>query len=343
MKIRAKMKQGGREVTLPQVAVLSLGGTISSTRSGGGPGVTPTLTGDALVESVPEIAEVAEVSAAAFRQLASPEITIDDLVELAAEISRRVDAGAAGAVVTQGTDTIEEVSFVLDLLLDLDAPVVVTGAMRNPTLPGADGPANLLAAVQVAASEAARGLGTVVVFNDEIHAARYVRKTHTQSTATFKSLSVGPLGWISEGTPRVAFRPVNRHHVDLQAGSEDRPVALISAALGDDGRLFSVVKDLGYAGLVVDAAGGGHMPSATVEPLAELAREIPVILASRTGSGEVLRQTYGFPGSEIDLLSRGLIPAGALDGRKARLLLSLLLRSGAKKDEISGTFDRWLG
>ena len=201
-------------MTLPQIAVLSLGGTISSTRSGSGPGVTPTLTGEALVESVPEIAKVAEISAVAFRQLASPEITIDDLVGLAAEISRRVDEGTAGVVVTQGTDTIEESSFVLDLLLDLDAPVVVTGAMRNPTLPGADGPANLLAAVQVATSEAARGLGTIVVFNDEIHTARYVRKTHTQSPATFKSPPVGPLGWVSEGTPRIALRPVNRHHVN---------------------------------------------------------------------------------------------------------------------------------
>lgn len=329
-------------MTLPKIAVLSLGGTISSTRSGSGPGVTPTLTGEALVESVPEIAEVAEVSAAAFRQLASPEITIDDLVDLAAEISRRVDEGAAGVVVTQGTDTIEESSFVLDLILDLDVPVIVTGAMRNPTLPGADGPANLLAAIQVAASEVARGLGVVVVFNDEIHAARHVRKTHTQSTATFKSPPVGPLGWISEGTSRIALRPVSRHHIDLPAGSQDQPVALLTGVLGDDGRLIPAVGELGYAGLVVEATGGGHMPSATVEPLAGLARKMPVVLASRTGSGEVLRQTYNFPGSEMDLLSRGLIPAGPLDGRKARLLLSLLLRSGAKKDEISNTFDNWL-
>ncbi|QIN80048.1 asparaginase [Rubrobacter marinus] len=329
-------------MTLPQIAVLSLGGTISSTRSGSGSGVTPTLTGEALVESVPEIAEAAEVSAEAFRQLPSPEITVDDLVELAAEISRRVEGGAAGVVVTQGTDTIEESSFVLDLLLDVDAPVVMTGAMRNPTLPGADGPANLLASVRVAASEAARGLGVLVVFDDEIHAARYARKTHTQSTATFKSPPVGPLGWVSEGTPRVALRPVGRHHVRVPTGSEDRPVALLAGALGDDGRLFSAVGELGYAGLVVEATGGGHMPSSTVEPLADLAARMPVVLASRTGSGEVLRRTYDFPGSEMDLISCGLIPAGPLDGRKARLLLSLLLRSGASGDEISGAFDRWL-
>lgn len=325
---------------LPEVAVLSMGGTISSTDTGG-KGVEPTLTGEALVSDVPEIADAAEVSAASFRQAASGELTIDDLVELAAEITRRVDGGASGAVVTQGTDTIEETAFVLDLLVDRDAPVVVTGAMRNPTLPGADGPANLLAAVQVAASEAARGIGTVVVLNDEIHAARYVKKTHTENPATFKSPLTGPVGWMSEGTPRIAMRPIRRHHITLAPDVRDRPVALLKAMLGDDGRLIGEIGRLGYAGLVIEALGGGHMPSRTVESLTALAAEMPVVLASRTGSGEVLRRTYGFPGSEIDLLDRGLINAGPLDGLKARLLLSLLLRAGTLREEIQATFDSW--
>ncbi|MGH3086139.1 MAG: asparaginase, partial [Rubrobacteraceae bacterium] len=146
---------------LSRVAVLSLGGTISSTGAGG-KGVEPTLTGEDLVADVPQIAEVAEVSAASFRQASSGELTVADLVELAKEIEVRVDEGAAGVVVTQGTDTIEETSFVLDLLVGREEPIIVTGAMRNPTLPGADGPANLSSSVLVAASYAARGLGTVV-------------------------------------------------------------------------------------------------------------------------------------------------------------------------------------
>src|ERR671927_1303155 len=169
-----------------------MGGTISSVDSGG-KGVEPTLTGQALVEDVPEIAEVADVSAVSFRQAASGELTVDDLAELASEITARIDEGASGAVITQGTDTIEETSFVLDLLVDRDAPVVVTGAMRNPTLPGADGPANLLAAIQVASCDVARGVGAVVVLNDEIHAARFVRKAHTSNPATFSSHPVGPV------------------------------------------------------------------------------------------------------------------------------------------------------
>jgi L-asparaginase len=318
-----------------------MGGTISSVDSGG-KGVEPTLTGEALVSDVPQIAGVAEVSAESFRQAASGELKVEDLVELAAEISARIDGGAAGAVVTQGTDTIEETSFVLDLLVDREAPVVVTGAMRNPTLPGADGPANLLAAIQVAVSGAARGLGTVVVLNDEIHLARFVRKTHTSNPATFRSDPVGPVGWVSEGVPRVVLRPVGGHKVDLSGDAEDRPVALYHVVLGDDGRLLPKLEEEGYAGLVVEAMGGGHVPSLMAETLEDLASKMPVVLASRTGGGEVLRSTYGFVGSEIDLLNRGLIYASHLDGRKARLLLTLLLRSGASREEISETFDAWL-
>ena len=328
-------------MALPKITVLSLGGTISSTDSGG-KGVEPTLTGEALVADVPEIADVAEVSATSFRQAASGELTLDDLVELASEIEHRIDEGASGAVVTQGTDTIEETSFVLDLLVDRDAPVVVTGAMRNPTLPGADGPANLLAAIQVGASDAARGLGTMVVLNDEIHAARFVRKTHTSNSATFRSDPVGPLGWVSEGIPRVVLHPVGRHKIALSEDAQDRPVALHTVTLGDDGRVLSTIEEQGYAGLVIEAMGGGHVPSVMVENLEDLAGKIPVILASRTGGGEVLRATYGFVGSEVDLLERGLIYAGPLDGLKARLFLALLLRSGATKEEIRDSFDSWL-
>lgn len=326
---------------LPKVAVFSLGGTISSVDSGG-KGVEPTLTGEALVADVPRIAEVAEVSAVSFRQAASGELTVRDLRELSSEIERSVDEGASGAVVTQGTDTIEETAFVLDLLVYREAPVVVTGAMRNPTLPGADGPANLLAAIQVAASETARSLGTMVVFNDEIHAGRFVRKTHTSNPATFRSDPVGPIGWISEGIPRVLLHPRGERKIELPEDAQDRSVALLTITLGDDGRLLPAIEQEGYAGLVIEALGGGHVPSVMIKALEDLAAKMPVILASRTGSGEVLRATYGFPGSETDLIERGLIPAGPLDGLKARLLLTLLLQSGATREEISRAFEQKL-
>jgi L-asparaginase len=245
-------------------------------------------------------------------------------------------------VVTQGTDTIEETAFVLDLLVDRAAPIVVTGAMRNPTLPGTDGPGNLLASVQVAASEATRGLGTMVVLNDEIHAARFASKAHTSNPATFRSDPVGPVGWVSEGVVRIVLRPVKSHKIALAQDVQDHAVALYTVTLDDDGRLLSAIEEQGFAGLVVEALGGGHVPSVMVEKLEDLAAEMPVVLASRTGAGEVLRATYGFAGSETDLLERGLIRAGPLDGLKARLFLTLLLSSGASKEEIMASFDSWL-
>jgi L-asparaginase len=321
---------------LAKVTVFSLGGTIASTNASGG-GVTPRLGARELVAAVPELSRTADLEAVAFRQSSSGDLTLADLAELANEITKRFDSGTAGAVVTQGTDTIEETSFALELLVGAPGPVVVTGAMRNPTLPGADGPANLLAAVQVAASPAARGLGALVVLNDEIHAARFVRKSHTSSPSTFRSVTAGPLGWIVEGRPRIGLRTAPLARVFPEGPVP--PVALVKLCLGDDDRLLARIDALGYAGLVVEAFGGGHVPARTVETLTRLAGRMPVVLASRTGGGELLRETYAFPGAERDLLDRGLVPAGFLDGPKARILLSLLLADGADAERVRRSFE----
>ena len=321
---------------LPPVSVLALGGTIAST--GAGAGVTPKLTAEQLVQSVPGLAEVARIRAETFRQVPSPELTLVDLSALAQEIAHRIAAGDAGVVVTQGTNTIEETAFMLDLLVGGDAPVVVTGAMRNPTLPGADGPANLLAAVSTAASPQARGLGAVVVFADEIHAARYVRKAHTQSIMPFRSSPAGPIGWLSEGRVRVGARPAGRRRLALDPAREAPWVALVTFGAGDEGLLVGAVADAGYQGLVVEATGGGHIAAACVDQLEALAGRMPVALASRTGAGELLQRTYSFPGSEIDLIARGLIPAGAMTAAQARVLLRLLLTAQAPLPEIRRAF-----
>lgn len=328
---------------LPLVTVFSLGGTISSTKptsNSNSEGVVARLNANDLVEAVPELSQVAELATVAFRQMASSDLSLSDMVELASDITKRFENSTSGVVVTQGTDTLEETSFALDLLIRADRPVVVTGAMRNPTLPGADGPANLLGAVQVAASARACGLGALVVFNDEIHAARFVRKTHASNAATFRSPTVGPLGWISEGQVRIPLR------VSALAGVVSGPidkvpaVALLTSSLGDDLRLIRSLQQMGYCGVVIDAFGGGHVASKAVGALEELAQQMPVVFASRTGAGEVLKQTYGFAGSERDLLSRGLISAGFLDARKARILLSLLLATNMGLDGVSGAFDQ---
>ena len=325
------------------VSVLALGGTIAMTPSDNG-GVVPTLTGEMLVAAVPGLEALAQIDAQSFRQMPGAHLGFDDLEALADHIRELSTQGQQGFVITQGTDTIEETAFALDRLLDLDTPIIVTGAMRNPSVAGADGPANLLAAVQVAISDKAKGKGCLVVMNDEIHAARFVRKTHTSSPSAFTSPTGGPIGWISEG--QVFFCFELKQLPAVRAGAEKRSarVALATVALGDDGEQINALAAARFDGMVVEATGGGHVPPSVADALEATAKRMPVVLASRTGTGNTLGKTYGFPGSEIDLQRRGLIRAGWLDGLKAKALLTLLLRRGvAEKDAISREFEAFGG
>jgi L-asparaginase len=319
------------------VLVVGLGGTIAMTAPTAGGGATPALSPADLLAAVPWLAEVdATVEAVDFRNLPGASLTFDDVTAAARLIADRLAAGVDGVVVVQGTDTIEETSYLLDLHHGGPQPVVVTGAMRNPSLAGADGPANLLAAVRTAASPAARDLGCLVVLADEIHAARRVRKTHSTAGATFQSPNGGPLGYLVEGRPhllnQLPYRTV------LPPAADRRPrIVLLTLALGDDGVLLEGLADR-VDGAVVAGFGAGHAPRHLVPALRDLAERVPVVLASRTGAGSVLAGMYGFAGSERDLLDRGLISAGFLDPLKSRVLLWSALAAGADHETVAAAF-----
>jgi L-asparaginase len=324
----------------PSVKLFALGGTIASIASGAsGSGVSPSLGASELVSAVPGLELIADVESVTFRQVPGGDLRFEDIIALAADIDNCFDTGTTGVVVTQGTDTIEETAFVLGLLVRGMKTVVVTGAMRNPTLLGADGPANILAAVKVAVSPEFMNLGTLVVFSDEIHSAQFVKKSNTSSLMTFNSPARGPLGLLVEGRPHLTFYIKRIEPISISPGALIPPVALHKIVFDDDDRILQQIQTLGYAGLVIEGFGGGHVPSRLVEVIGNLSQNIPVVLASRTGSGATLRETYGFPGSERDLLSRGLINSGSLDGLKSRILLSLLLAAGYDTDGIRKYFD----
>ncbi len=310
---------------LPRLHLFALGGTIAMGREDGG-GVVPSLDAAGLLESVPELATVAQLGVTSFRQVPGAHLRFEDLEALAAAIEAQAAAGVQGVIVTQGTDTIEETAFALDRLVAADIPVVVTGAMRNPSVTGADGPANLLAASRVAAVAVLADNGCLVVMNDAIHAARFVRKMHTSRPDAFQSPDVGPVGWLVEGRVRVVARVGRREPLQRLASPRPSRVACVVLTLDDDGALVRLAVESGCTGVVVAALGGGHASPAAAQAIADAARSVDVVLASRAGAGEVLRGTYGFEGSEIDLQRRGAVCSGTLDALKARVLLTLLQR-----------------
>lgn len=300
-------------------------------------GVVARLGAQELIASVPALGDAdVQLRPVDFRRLPSACLRFADVLDLLAAAEQAVREGADGVVVVQGTDTIEETAYLADLLWPLDVPLVVTGAMRNPRLAGPDGPANLFAAVAVAADRRWRGLGALVVLNDEVHAARFVVKRHSTSTAAFTSPDVGPLGRFAEGGARPAVVPGPQRPL-VRPESLDVRVPLATIVFDDDGLLLADLEHR-VDGLVIAGFGVGHVPDRLAGRLGELATQIPVVLASRTGAGPVLTRTYGFAGSETDLLGRGLIPAGMLHPTKARILLAVLLASGADRAAIEDEF-----
>lgn len=315
-----------------RVLVLGLGGTISMSEVPGGEGARPARQVSELLERV---SGNVGVDSEDLRLVPGAALDFSSVLEVAARIHRAHTQAYAGVVVVQGTDTIEEVAYALHLLVADPIAVVVTGAMRLGSSLGADGEANLAAAVTVASSNECADLGVLVVMADEIHSASLVAKTSTAIPHAFRSWP-GFLGQVSEGQVRLVLRPAQRPPLlAIPAEALSPRVEFVTARLGaGTSQLATLISDPPH-GVIVAAFGGGHVPPSWVVPLTNLAAKCPVVLTSRTGSGVVLRETYGFHGSERDLLERGLIWAGEHTPTKAAVALTLLLMAGSTRATIA--------
>ena len=316
------------------VVLITLGGTIAM--AGTDDGVVARLAGADLLAGLPSGVDLDVQDRPA---VPSADLSFAEVLDVVEQAATAVADGARGVVLTQGTDTLEETAFLVDAVWSHDAPFVLTGAMRNPTLAGPDGPANVLGAAQVAASDAARGRGALVVLADQVHAARHARKAHSTSVATFVSPDTGPVGHLVEGEARFLtsvprLDPVPRPEPSALAATR---VAFYPAVLDDDGSMLRGLEET-HQGLVVAGFGVGHVPGRLAPVLGDLVAAMPVVLASRTGGGPVLTHTHGAPGSERDLRDRGLVPAGFLHPYKARVLLRLLVAAGADRAEVAARF-----
>lgn len=292
-------------------------------------GAIPALHGDDLVALLPR--DVGALEVEEYCNLPSAHFTLDTMWGLRARVAEVADDDRTqGIVITHGTDVMEETAYLLDLTVDTDIPICLTGAMRTASEVGYDGAANLLAAIRVASSDASRGMGALVVMNQEIHAARHVTKTDTQSTDTFRSPIWGPLGRV-DGDRVVVERRVARQHVYCPGLNPDVHLIKLSVGMGD-GFLRQLMKR-NVAGVVIEALGGGRVPAWWMPAIREaVQRGMAVVIASRCPSGRVY-DGYGYEGAYRDLVDAGTIFAEGLNGQKARVKLMVAL--GKPRDRES--------
>jgi L-asparaginase len=311
------------------VRVIATGGTIAMA----GRHAVPTLDADQLVSEISALTGI-ELHTENPLSLPGSHLSLGDALTLARLAIAAADAGE-GVVVTQGTDTLEEVAFLCDLLYGGRLPIVFTGAMRPATAVGSDGPANILDAVEVASSPRADDLGVVVSFAGRVHAARSVRKTDSVGVVAFTSPH-GEVGRVVEGRVTIDRQPPRRP--PLAPESLDHRVEIVSAGLGSDGAVVGTLLGGDLDGLIAVGLGAGHFPPKLLRELNIAAEQIPVIATVRPERGAILHDTYGFEASERDLRRTAIVPAGLLSPGAARIKLLACLGAGLSGAEIRDAF-----
>ncbi|HDE0488575.1 TPA: asparaginase [Staphylococcus aureus] len=321
---------------MKHLLVIHTGGTISMSQDQSNKVVTNDINPISMHQDV--INQYAQIDELNPFNVPSPHMTIQHVKQLKDIILEAVsNKYYDGFVITHGTDTLEETAFLLDLILGIEQPIVITGAMRSSNEIGSDGLYNYISAIRVASDEKARHKGVMVVFNDEIHTARNVTKTHTSNTNTFQSPNHGPLGVLTKD--RVQFHHMPYRQQALENVNEKLNVPLVKSYMGMPGDIFSFYSREGIDGMVIEALGQGNMPPSALEGIQQLiSLNIPIVLVSRSFNG-IVSPTYAYDGGGYQLAQQGFIFSNGLNGPKARLKSLVALSNNLDKAEIKAYFE----
>ena len=324
----------------PKVVILGTGGTIAG-KAGSNTEMTGYQAGEigiqTLINAVPEMLEVADVTGEQFCNIGSFDMIDDIWLRLSRRVSELLQQlEVDGIVITHGTDTLEETAYLLDLTINSDKPVVITGAMRSGSELGYDGPSNLAASICTAISEDAKGRGVLVCFNGELNSASEVIKANSMALNAFRTPNFGPIGIVDNN--KVMFYREAKKSEKYEVKEINKDVAVIKCVADMDSTLIDFVVEKGFGGIVIEALGRGNVPPRMVEGIKKaLDKEIPVVVVSRCFEGRV-HESYGYEGGGKMLKDLGVIFGDTLPGQKARIKLALAINSNIKKEEIEKQF-----
>jgi len=321
-----------------KILLVFTGGTFSMKIDEKTGGAVPHFSGSDLMELMPEMYSMADVTIYDFGKYPGPHMTPELMLTLSKKIQSLLKRnGYDGVVVTHGTDTLEETAYLLDLTIETAIPIVLTGSMKNSSEPDWDGPANLRDSIAICLNPNSKNLGVLVCLNGEINAASEVTKTHTDDIETFHSLDFGALGFVLNN--RVLFNRLPRKLELIKTSKVETNVDLIKCYAGMDDKFFKFSADSHVAGIVVEAMGVGNVPPKAFEGIKyAVGKNIPVVLVSRCPAGETL-DIYGYPGAGKWLHELGVIFSDYLNGQKARIKFMLALGKTRDSARLKKMFD----
>ncbi len=328
---------------LPHIVILATGGTIAGVQpKEGDPGYkSGSLSIETLIQAAPGMDKMARLTGEQIASIGSQDMNDAVWIKLANRINELLATpDVDGIVITHGTDTMEETGYFLDLVVNSDKPVVLVGSMRPATSTSPDGPLNLYNGVAVAADPAAKGLGTLVVANDDLHAARYIQKTNTTDVQTFISPNRGAIGEAYYGKNRYFSYSTQRHNTKSEFSLDGLTalprVDIVYAHENVDGALVDAAVAAGAKGIVLAGVGDGNATKTMVDALAAAAKKgVVVVRSSRVGSGIVRRNI------ELNDDALGFVAAMDLNPQKARVLLRFALTKTTDIKQIQKYFEEY--